>query len=278
MSTRIRFTKMHGAGNDFVVIDAISQQPNLKPETVRRIADRRFGIGCDQLLLVEHPTQPDVDFRYRIFNADGSEVENCGNGARCFAKFVRDRKLTGKSSITVETANGIMTLLVRADGRVTVDMGEPILEPRKIPLQTLEQQVRYSLELDGATWEFGGVSMGNPHAVLTVHDVNEADVLTLGAKLESHPMFPNRVNVGFMQVIKPDQIRLRVFERGVGETLACGTGACAAVVSGILQGLLKHQVLVHLPGGELLIEWPGVGHPVSMTGPAATVYHGQIRL
>ncbi|WP_317932409.1 diaminopimelate epimerase [Halioxenophilus sp. WMMB6] len=275
---RIRFTKMQGLGNDFIVIDGISQQPNLTPHLVQRLSDRRFGIGCDQLLVVEHPTKPEVDFRYRIFNADGSEVENCGNGARCFAKFVRDRRLTGKSVITVETASGIMTLKVLADGQVSVDMGAPILLPNLIPLQATNQNPTYRLEIDDKTIEFGSVSMGNPHAVLQVNDINAAPVATLGAKIESHPMFPKRVNVGFMERVSASEINLRVFERGVGETLACGTGACAAVVSGRLQGLLDEQVNVHLPGGDLVIRWSGCGQSVIMTGPAVTVFHGQIRV
>ncbi|BFM09350.1 diaminopimelate epimerase [Halioxenophilus aromaticivorans] len=275
---RIRFTKMHGLGNDFMVIDAISQQPQLDGAAIRKLADRQFGIGFDQLLLVECPTKPDVDFRYRIYNADGSEVENCGNGARCFAKFVRDRRLTGKSSIAVQTANGIMTLNVQADGRISADMGAPILAPQEVPIQQTEQACVYTLELDNQTIEFGAASMGNPHAVLVVDNVETAPVESLGPKLETHPMFPNRVNVGFMQVLARNEISLRVFERGVGETLACGTGACAAAVVGQLQGLLDSQVTVHLPGGDLTIQWPGPGQSLIMTGPAVTVYQGQIRL
>lgn len=275
---RIRFTKMHGLGNDFMVIDAISQQPQLDGAAIRKLADRQFGIGFDQLLLVECPTKPDVDFRYRIYNADGSEVENCGNGARCFAKFVRDRRLTGKSSIAVQTANGIMTLNVQADGRISADMGAPILAPQEVPIQQTEQACVYTLKLDNQTIEFGAASMGNPHAVLVVDNVETAPVESLGPKLETHPMFPNRVNVGFMQVLARNEISLRVFERGVGETLACGTGACAAAVVGQLQGLLDSQVTVHLPGGDLTIQWPGPGQSLIMTGPAVTVYQGQIRL
>jgi len=275
---RIRFTKMHGLGNDFMVIDAISQQPNLTAEQIQRLADRRFGVGFDQLLLVEYPTKPDVDFRYRIYNADGSEVENCGNGARCFAKFVRDRRLTGKSNIAVQTATGSMTLNVQADGNISVDMGAPVLQPSDIPLQAVDTATTYNLELDGSTIEFGAASMGNPHAVLVVPDVDRAPVEKLGPRLETHPMFPNRANIGFMQVVSRAEIKLRIFERGVGETLACGTGACAAVVVGQLQGLLDQIVVVHLPGGDLRIEWAGPGQSVLMTGPAVTVYQGQIRL
>lgn len=275
---RIRFTKMHGLGNDFMVIDAISQQPNLNAETVRKLAHRQFGVGFDQLLLVECPTQPDVDFRYRIYNADGSEVENCGNGARCFAKFVRDRRLTGKNTIAVQTAKGILNLSVQSDGRISVDMGAPFLAPADIPLQAPEQAATYHLQQDGETLAFGAASMGNPHAVLLVDDIDTARVAELGPKLETHPHFPDRVNVGFMQVVTRQDVNLRVFERGVGETLACGTGACAAVVVGQLQGLLDETVTVHLPGGDLTITWQGPGNSVIMTGPAVTVYQGQIRI
>jgi diaminopimelate epimerase len=279
---------MHGLGNDFVVIDAISQRPRLTPETIQQICDRRFGVGCDQLLLVEHPTDPDIDFRYRIFNADGSEVENCGNGARCFASFVRDRRLTGRRSIRVQTSSGKMTLSIQDDGQVTVNMGAPILEPAKIPLDLSHlsaadhadapQQASYTLEVNGQAVEFGCVSMGNPHAVITVSSTDNAPVAELGASIVCHPAFPNKVNVGFMQILSRAEINLRVFERGVGETLACGTGACAAVAAGIIQGQLSDQVLVHLPGGDLVIRWPGPGKSVLMTGPTATVYHGQLKL
>jgi len=275
---RIRFTKMHGLGNDFVVIDAISQNPNLTANVVQRISDRRFGVGCDQLLVVEHPTQPDVDFRYRIFNADGSEVENCGNGARCFAKFVRDRRLTGKSRIVVETNAGIMTLVVQKDGLVSVDMGAPQMAPAQIPLAIDQQAPRYQLQALDQTVEFGSVSVGNPHAVLLVDDVTSAPVAQLGPAIEAHPLFPNKVNVGFMQVVANNEIHLRVFERGVGETQACGTGACAAAVVGQTQGLLGEDVLVHLPGGDLNLHWGGGEQSIIMTGPAATVFHGQIKL
>ncbi|GLS27081.1 diaminopimelate epimerase [Marinibactrum halimedae] len=275
---RLKFTKMHGLGNDFVVIDAISQRVLLDEKRVRAIADRRFGVGCDQILLVEIPSSPDVDFRYRIFNADGSEVENCGNGARCFAKFVTDRKLTGRSSIRVETANGKMTLHLQNNGEVTVDMGIPVLNPEHIPFTAAEQATHYPLEHNGIQYTIGAVSMGNPHAVLTVGSTETAEVETIGAAIETHPRFPKRVNVGFMEVIHRGEINLRVFERGAGETLACGTGACAAVVAGCLQNLLDSNVKVNLPGGSLTIQWQGPDTPVLMTGPATTVYHGQIRL
>lgn len=276
---RLRFTKMHGLGNDFVVIDGISQKVKLTPDKVRKLADRNFGIGCDQVLLVEVPNSPDVDFCYRIYNADGSEVENCGNGARCFARFVRDRRLTGKSEIRVQTANGRMLLKVQNDDQVTVDMGVPRLEPAQIPFDADAQAAEYPLQLaDGSQLMIGAVSMGNPHAVTLVDDVDTAPVEQQGPEVESHPRFPERVNAGFMQVCSRSEVRLRVFERGVGETLACGTGACAAVVSGILRGLLDSRVTVHLPGGDLDIQWAGPGQPVIMTGPAANVFHGQVKL
>ncbi|MDO3384442.1 diaminopimelate epimerase [Gilvimarinus sp. SDUM040013] len=276
---RLRFTKMHGLGNDFVVIDGISQKVKLSPEKIRKLADRHFGVGCDQVLLVEVPNNPDVDFCYRIFNADGSEVENCGNGARCFARFVRDRRLTGKSEIRVQTASGQMTLKVRSDDQVSVDMGVPKLAPAEIPFQADAEAPEYILELeDGSRLSIGAVSMGNPHAVALVDDVDTAPVASQGPQVEAHSRFPQRVNAGFMQVCGRSEVRLRVYERGVGETLACGTGACAAVVSGIQRGLLNEQVTVHLPGGDLDIQWAGPGQPVVMTGPAANVFHGQVKL
>jgi len=272
----LRFTKMQGLGNDFVVIDAIRQAVDLDAEAIRRLADRRFGIGCDQVLLVEPPRLPGTDFHYRIFNADGGEVEQCGNGARCFARFVRDQGLTTKTEIPVGTAAGPIRLIVEPDGRVRVDMGPPILEPEQIPFLADQQALTYPLELDGEVLEIGALSMGNPHAVLLVEDVDSAPVARLGPPIEHHPRFPQRVNAGFMQVLAPDHIRLRVHERGVGETLACGTGACAAVVSGRLRGLLDTRVRVTLPGGDLVIEWRGAGRPVLMTGPAERVFEGEI--
>ena len=242
-------------------------------------ADRRLGIGCDQVLVVETPRQPDVDFRYRIYNCDGGEVEQCGNGARCFARFVRDKKLTGKKTIRVETSSGIIELAVMEDHQVEVNMGEPILSPAEIPFTTEEAQCGvYSIEVNGQRCEIGAVSMGNPHSVMLVDDVDTADVETLGPAIESHSQFPQRVNAGFMQIVSRNEINLRVYERGAGETLACGTGACAAVVSGIVRGLLDQQVITHLPGGSLTIEWRGEGHPVMMTGPATNVFEGQIQL
>ena len=275
---RLRFSKMHGLGNDFMVIDGVSQKVRLSPEKIRQLADRHFGIGFDPLLVVEAPESPEVDFRYRIFNSDGGEVENCGNGARCFAVFVRDRKLTGKNLITVETAGGMMTLQITENGEVCVNMGVPRLVPAEIPFEAEAQSLTYSLAVDGITLEISAVSMGNPHAVTLVDDVATAPVATLGPLVEHHTRFPQRVNAGFMQVVSSDEINLRVFERGVGETLACGTGACAAVVAGNLRQLIGNNVKVNLPGGSLRISWAGPGEPVMMTGPATTVFHGQVKI
>lgn len=275
---KIRFTKMHGLGNDFVVIDAINQRVSLTGEQVRAISDRRFGIGCDQLLIVEAPQQPDVDFNYRIFNYDGSEVENCGNGARCFAKFVRDRQLTGKSTICVETSCGRMLLTVKDNGDVTVDMGVPELVPSKIPFTSEFESVNYELPLKNGSIDIGAVSMGNPHAVTIVENVERFPVGELGPEVECHSLFPKRVNAGFMEVVSASEINLRVYERGVGETLACGTGACAAVVFGRLKNLLDETVKVNLLGGSLVISWAGKGDSVMMTGPATSVFHGQIKI
>lgn len=271
----LRFTKMQGLGNDFIVIDAIHQQVVLDPERIRRLADRRFGIGCDQLLLVEPPRLPGTVFHYRIFNADGSEVEQCGNGARCFARFVRDQGLTDQDEIAVGTAAGPIRLYLEQD-QVRVNMGVPVLTPAEIPFVADDQASSYALEVGGRALTIGAVSMGNPHAVLLVDDVDTAPVAELGPAIESHPRFPRRVNAGFMQVLSLEHIRLRVYERGAGETLACGTGACAAVVSGNLRGLLGRRVRVGLPGGDLLIEWPGPGEVVWMTGPAEPVFEGTI--
>jgi diaminopimelate epimerase len=269
---------MHGLGNDFVVIDGISQKIRLSADKVRALADRNFGIGCDQLLLVEVPTSPDVDFCYRIFNADGTEVENCGNGARCFARFVRDRRLTGKNVIRVQTASGVMVLTVDENDNVSVDMGVPVLEPAEIPFTADNRAVVYPLTVGDHDISVSAVSMGNPHAVYVVDDVDSAPVESLGPQIESHPRFPRRVNAGFMQVINSGAIKLRVYERGAGETLACGTGACAAVVAGRLRGILDDNVDVELPGGHLNIQWAGEGQPVIMTGPATSVFHGQVKI
>lgn len=271
----LRFTKMHGLGNDFVVIDAITQRVNLNGNQIRHLADRHFGVGFDQLLIVEAPSKPDVDFNYRIFNADGNEVEQCGNGARCFAKFVRDQKLTYKNTIRVSTQCGNLTLHVKDNDQVVVDMGIPQLAPNKIPFNADKKSVTYILNLDKQTIEIGAVSMGNPHAVMLVDSVKAAPVATIGPKIEKHELFPQRCNAGFMQIVSRDEINLRVYERGVGETLACGTGACAAVVSGILRGLLNNNVTVNLLGGALTIEWAGEGKPVIMTGAATRVFEGK---
>lgn len=279
---RIKFTKMHGLGNDFVMIDAVSQRLNLTVDMVKHLANRRYGVGCDQVLLVETPSSPDVDFRYRIFNADGSEVQNCGNGARCFAAFVREQRLTGKTSIAVETSNGKMQLDVEKGAQIRVNMGLPRLTPDELPFVADQERVAYPLQFFANDTEqqtdIGAVSMGNPHAVLLVEDVDTAPVENWGPVIEHHPRFPERVNVGFMEVINRGHIRLRVHERGAGETEACGTGACAAMVAGRRQGLLDRRVKVSLPGGDLTIEWLGLSHPVYMIGPATTVFQGSIYL
>lgn len=275
---RLKFTKMHGLGNDFVMLDAISQRIKLSPEKIRQLADRNLGIGCDQVLVVEAPRNPDADFRYRIYNADGGEVENCGNGARCFARFVRERRLTGKKHLVVETAGGLLRLSHLDGDQVSVDMGVPVLEPADVPFEADRQAETYPLDVDGEVFTVSAVSMGNPHAVLLVEDVITAPVESLGAKIERHPRFPNRVNVGFLQIASRDEAHLRVFERGVGETRACGTGACAAAVAARLRDLVDDSVTIHLPGGPLTIHWSGPGQPVTMSGPATTVYHGQIVL
>ena len=270
----LRFTKMQGLGNDFVVLDGVRERIALTPEQLRLLSDRRFGVGCDQVLLVEAASQPGVDFRYRIFNCDGGEVEQCGNGARCFVKFVRDQGLTTKNEIRVETAGGIIAPRMNDDGRVRVDMGVPRFEPGRIPFVAEAEAITHPLDVDGAIVDITVVSMGNPHAVQLVAEVDAAPVTTQGPRIEHHPRFPQRVNVGYMQVVDRANIRLRVWERGAGETLACGTGACAAVVAGIRRGLLDSPVRVRTRGGELDIEWAGPGKPVLMTGPAATVFEG----
>ena len=274
----LKFTKMHGAGNDFVVLDGIRQHIRLTPEQLRLLADRHFGVGCDQILLVETTAFPDADFRYRIFNADGGEVEQCGNGARCFVRFVHDHGLTHKREIVVETKSGLISPRLEEDGRVTVNMGAPILEAAHIPFITNSDAVIQSLEVNGETLQITAVSMGNPHAVQVVADVELAPVVAQGALIEHHPQFPKRVNAGYMQVLDRDHVRLRVFERGAGETLSCGTGACAAVVAGIKRGLLDDHVQVATKGGVLNIAWAGDGYPVLMTGPAISVYTGEIDL
>ena len=279
---QIEFTKMHGIGNDFVVIDAINQDIELSPDQVRFIADRHFGIGCDQLLLVERPASGGAEFRYRIYNADGGEVQQCGNGARCFARFVYDNGLTTSSHIPVETAAGMIYLDIEDDNRVTVDMGVPSFDPDSLPFIADagdEDDTEYhQLMVNGKKYAIGAVSVGNPHAVLLVDSVAEAPVEKLGAAIESHERFPERVNVGFMEIMDRSHIRLRVYERGVGETLACGTGACAAVAVGIHNSLLDKTVQVELNGGNLTIRWQDKDSTLLMTGPAQTVYKGKIKL
>ena len=274
----MKFTKMHGLGNDFVVIDAVTQNVRITASMVRRLADRKTGIGCDQVLVIEPPSAADIDFNYRIFNCDGAEVEQCGNGARCLARFVHDRQLTGKKSIQVQTSNRVMTLNLITKNLVAVDMGIPELDPQAIPFQASEPALLYDLDVNGQTQRIAAVSMGNPHAVLTVADTETAPVAEVGAAIESHERFPNRVNVGFMQIIDRSEIKLRVFERGVGETEACGSGACAAAVAAIQQQLVDSPVTVHLTRGSLKIDWKGSGHPLIMSGPAKTVFHGRIRI
>ncbi len=269
---------MQGAGNDFVVIDGFSAPISLRYAQIEKIANRHFGVGCDQLLIVEKTTLPNVDFKYRIFNADGGEVEQCGNGARCFVRFVVAMGLTQKREIAVETASGLITLTLQDNGQVTVNMGAPIFEPAKIPFIAEKKQKQYALEANNHALSMAVLSMGNPHAVTIVDDVDTANVAELGPMIESHTRFPQRVNAGFMQIVNAHEIKLRVYERGAGETLACGTGACAAAVSGIQLGLLQSPVLVHARGGDLNIEWAGDVAPVMMTGDAEIVFEGKIEI
>jgi len=284
---RLEFTKMQGAGNDFVVVDGVSRAIAITPERARRIADRHFGVGCDQVLLVEKPRSKDADFRYRIWNADGGEVEQCGNGARCFVRFVHDKGLTKKNEIRVETLSGIIVPRLEADGQVTVDMGKPLFDPERVPFDVLGLQPvlggkRWPLDLAGHEAAVAVLSMGNPHAVQTVADVDSAPVTTEGPLIERHPRFPQGANAGYMQVLGRTRIRLRVWERGAGETLACGTGACAAVVTGIREGLLEDSVEVDTRGGRLTIRWAGGENDpyrsVSMIGPAVAVFEGEIEI
>jgi len=272
--TALKFTKMQGLGNDFVVLDGVRQRVELSPAQLRMLADRRFGVGCDQVLLVEKAAG-DADFRYRIFNADGGEVEQCGNGARCFVLFVRDQGLTDKRQLRVETAGGLIVPRLEADGQVSVDMGVPRFAPEDVPFDGGEGAVDEWIDVDGTPVRVSVLSMGNPHAVQLVADVDAAPVATQGPRIEHHPRFPQRVNAGYMQIVDRATIRLRVWERGAGETLACGTGACAAVVAGIRRGLLDSRVRVQVRGGEMVIAWAGDGQAVQMTGPAATVFEGE---
>ena len=275
---KLRFTKMQGAGNDFVVVDGFTSPILLAPQQIKTIANRYFGVGCDQLLVVEKTNTPNVDFRYRIFNADGGEVEHCGNGARCFVRFVVDKGLTTKHEITVETVNNLLSLKLENNGQVTVNMGAPRFNPVEIPFVAETRQNQYPIQLASESINIAAVSMGNPHAVTLVDDVETAKVMLQGSQIEAHVRFPQRVNVGFMQVISQHEIKLRVYERGSGETLSCGTGACAAVVSGIQCGALKSPVKVSTRGGELQIVWAGEGSSVMMTGPAEIVFEGEITL
>lgn len=274
----LKFTKMHGLGNDFVVVDAVSRKVFFNKQQIERLSDRNLGIGFDQLLVVEPPSNPDMDFRYRIYNSDGSEVEHCGNGARCFVKFVLDRGLTNKRVIDVETKRGAIQLRVMDDGLVTVDMGSPSFEPKDLPFIADESDALYGIKAGNKDYLITPVSVGNPHAVIKVDELVDEEVATAGPLLESHERFPQNVNVGFMQIVSPTEINLRVYERGVGETQACGTGACAAVVAGIKQGWLSSKVTVHALGGDLHIEWQGEGKSIFMTGPAVKVFEGQIYL
>ena len=275
---KLKFSKMHGLGNDFVVLDGVRQPVSLSPEQLCYLADRHFGVGCDQILLVEKPTQPGIDFRYRIFNADGGEVEQCGNGARCFVRFVHDEGLTDKREIRVETMRGIISPRLEGDGNVTVDMGVPRFLPAEIPFLAEDDVIIHLLDVADETLETSVVSMGNPHAVQVVESVDAAPVGEHGPLIEKHPRFPQRVNAGFMQIVDRHAIKLRVYERGSGETMACGTGACAAVVAGIRRGLLDSPVRVTTRGGDLTIAWGGDERPVLMTGPAVTVFTGEIEL
>ena len=273
---KIKFSKMHGLGNDFVVIDAVRQPVSLSTAQIQRLANRRFGIGCDQLLLVEPAQRVGVDFRYRIFNADGGEVQQCGNGARCFARFVREQGLSEQDSIVVETAAGIITLYHEPDGQVRVNMGVPNFDPASLPFDAPEERLVYELAVNGETLRVGAVSMGNPHLVLQVDELADAPVAELGPLLERHPLFPERVNVGFMQVLDRQHLRLRVYERGAAETLACGSGACAAMAVAQRWGLVGEAATVSLPGGDLRIGWAGAGQPLWMSGPATTIFEGTI--
>ncbi len=274
----IKFTKMHGLGNDFVVIDAVRQAVNLNSDIIKQLADRNLGIGCDQVLVIEPPSAKNIDFDYRIFNCDGTEVEQCGNGARCMGRYIADQNLSGKKLVRLKSKNRIMEVQLKSRTLVTVDMGPPTLEPDAIPFIADNQNTTYAIDIDGQTHNISAISMGNPHAVIRVDDINSAAVEQLGPQLQAHLQFPESVNVGFMEIVDPQHIKLRVFERGVGETQACGSGACAAAVAAIQQKLVGHSVKIELLGGELSIEWRGDSQPVLMSGPAISVFHGQIKL
>ncbi len=274
----INFSKMHGLGNDFMVIDNVTENVFITPEQVRKLADRNFGIGFDQLLIVEPPYDPDLDFHYRIFNADGTEVNQCGNGARCFARFVKMKGLIQKPKIKVSTKGGKLTLFLEKDGNVTVNMGSPRFDPKQVPFKANKLESTYILRVADQTLLCGVVSMGNPHCVVSCEDIDTVDIETLGPQLSTHERFPEQTNVGFMQIVAHDRIKLRVWERGVGETLACGTGACAAVAIGQMQKKLAEEVTVELPGGELTIRYKGIGDSVKMSGPATHTFDGNITI
>ena len=275
---RLAFTKMHGLGNDFIVFDA--RQPDEVPSAavLRRLADRRTGIGFDQALVLSPPARPGTDVYYRIFNADGSEVEQCGNGARCIARLVASRAAVRDRALVMDSPGGLVNARLRGDGLVSVAMGVPDFDPRSLPFEAEREAASYHIELPSGHVEFGAVSIGNPHAVIRVRSVQEAPVDTVGPAMENHPSFPRRVNVGFLEIVAPDHVRLRVFERGVGETLACGTGACAAVALGRRHGPLAEEVRVDVPGGRLIVQWPGPGEPIWLTGPAETAFEGYVEL
>ncbi|MGB1327639.1 MAG: diaminopimelate epimerase [Porticoccaceae bacterium] len=273
----IKFTKMHGLGNDFVVIDGVRQHINLTTEAIKKLADRNLGIGCDQVLLIEPPSDKNIDFNYRIFNCDGSEVEQCGNGARCMGRYIADQQLSGKKTVLLQTKNRVMEVTTKPKNLVTANMGAPIFTPEEIPFMSQQQDKLYSIEAGSQQFEIAALSVGNPHAVLQVDDIDTTAVEDIGPLIQAHSQFPESVNVGFMQIIDRQNIRLRVYERGVGETQACGSGACAAAVAAIQQDLVDSKVNLKLLGGELSIEWLGEGESILMTGPAETVFHGKIK-
>lgn len=273
-----RFTKMHGLGNDFVVLDAVRQSVRLTTDIIKRMADRNLGIGCDQVLVIEPPTDRNIDFNYRIFNCDGSEVEQCGNGARCIGRYIKDQQLSGKKTLRIKTKNRVMEITTTTKNMITANMGEPSFIPADIPLDSEQQNDLYSIDINNSSLKIAALSVGNPHAVLQVDNIDQADVETIGSLIQKHSLFPESVNVGFMQIIDRQNLALRVYERGVGETQACGSGACAAAVAAIKQGLVDKTIEIKLLGGKLTIEWQGEGQPILMTGPAETVFHGKIKL
>jgi len=275
---QIRFTKMHGLGNDFVVLDAVRQSIRLTTDIIKRIADRNLGIGCDQVLVIEPPTDRNIDFNYRIFNCDGSEVEQCGNGARCIGRYIKDQQLSGKKILRIKTKNRVIEITTTTKNMITANMGEPSFIPTDIPLDSEQQNDLYSIDINNSSLKISALSVGNPHAVLQVDNIDQADVETIGSLIQKHSLFPESVNVGFMQIIDRQNLALRVYERGVGETQACGSGACAAAVAAIKQGLVDKTIEIKLLGGKLTIEWQGEGQPILMTGPAETVFHGKIKL